>query len=174
VNAPVVILAARCSPQQEKLMKKTSTRSGVLALVAVLVIAGAAFAYWTTTGSGEGSADTGTTQAVTVNQTSTVTDLAPGSGTQPLSGDFDNPNSGPVYITAVAAEVTEVNDALGDPIVGCSAADYTIAGTGAVGASVPAGNGEGSWGNLTIAFNNTADNQDACKNAQLVISYTAS
>jgi hypothetical protein len=43
-----------------------------------------------------------------------------------------------------------------------------------VNAEVPAGINKGSWGNLTIAFNNTASNQDACKNAQLVISYTAS
>lgn len=155
--------------------RRIGRKKKVVALTVLLVgIAGAAFAYWTTTGTGTGSADTGTTVAITVNQTSTVTDLAPGSGTQPLSGNFTNTNDGPVYITAVAAEVTEVNDALGDPVVGCSAADYTIAGTGAVGAEVPAGTNVGSWGNLTIAFNNTAANQDACKNAQLVITYTAS
>jgi hypothetical protein len=153
--------------------KKKPVKATVLAVVALLVVAGAAYAYWTAGGSGSGSADTGTTQPLTVNQTSTVTDLAPGSGTQALSGNFNNPNSGPVYVTTVSAAVTGVNDADGVPIVGCSAADYTIAGTGAVNAEVPAGINTGSWGNLTIAFNNTASNQNACKNAQLVISYTA-
>ncbi|PVG81051.1 hypothetical protein DDE18_19720 [Nocardioides gansuensis] len=155
--------------------RRISRKKRVVALTVLLVgIAGAAFAYWTATGTGSGSADTGTTAGITVHQTSTVTNLAPGSGTQPLSGKFTNTNDGPVYVTAVAAEVTEVNDALGDPVDGCSAADYTIAGTGVVGAEVPVGANVGSWGNLTIAFNNTAANQDACKNAQLVISYTAS
>jgi len=155
--------------------RRISRKKKVLvATLAMTGIAGAAFAYWSATGTGSGSADTGDTVTVTVNQTRTVTDLAPGSGTQALSGDFTNTNDGPVYITAVAAQVTEVNDAGGVAIVGCSAADYTIAGTGAVGAEVPTGTNVGSWGNLTIEFNNTAENQDACKNAQLVIEYTAS
>jgi hypothetical protein len=146
----------------------------VISTVAMVGLGGAAFAYWTTTGAGTGAADTGDVQAVKVNQTSVVTGLAPGSGTQPLSGNFDNPNSGPAYVTAITGTVTEVNDALGDTITGCDADDYTIAGTGLVGADVPAGNAVGSWGNLTIAFNNTGANQDVCKNAQVVISYTSS
>jgi hypothetical protein len=155
--------------------RRISRKKKVVALTVLLVgIAGTAFAYWTTTGTGTGSADTGTTVGITVHQTSTVTDLAPGSGDQPLSGNFTNTNDGPVYITAVAAVVTGVNDALGDPVVGCSAADYDIVGTGAVGAEVPVGANVGLWGNLTIEFDNTALNQDACKNAQLVITYTAS
>jgi len=155
--------------------RRISRKKKVVALTVLLVgIAGTAFAYWTTTGTGTGSADTGTAVGITVHQTSTVTDLAPGSDDQPLSGNFTNTNDGPVYITAVAAAVTGVNDALGAPIVGCSAADYDIVGTGAVGAEVPDGANVGSWGNLTIEFNNTAANQDACKNAQLVITYTAS
>ncbi|EON22599.1 hypothetical protein CF8_3454 [Nocardioides sp. CF8] len=154
--------------------RSSSRRSKVLGVtVALVAIGGTAFAYWTTTGTGVGSADTGTTAAVTVIQTSSVTDLAPGSGTQPLSGTILNPNSGPVYVTKIVAVVTAVNDAAGDPIAGCGAGDYTIAGTGAVGADVPADD-TGSWGNLTIAFNNTTANQDACKNGQVVIGYTAS
>ncbi len=150
------------------------TKRFAIATLGLVAIGGAAYAFWTATGSGQGQADTGTTTPVQVNQTSVVTNLAPGSGSQPLSGNFDNPNDGAVYITSVAATVAEVNDVNGDPITGCSAADYTIAGSGAVGAEVPSGTAQGSWGNLTIAFNNTAANQDACKNAQLVIAYTAS
>ena len=156
--------------------RKGRARKVLLATLAMTVIGGAAFAYWTTTGTGTGAADTAdSVQAVTVHQTSTVSGLAPGSGTQALSGNFTNPNDGPVYITAVSAEITAVNDTTGAALAGCTAADYTIAGTGAVGAEVPSGANVGSWGNLTIAFaNDTTRNQDACKNAQLVISYTAS
>ena len=48
---------------------------------------------------GNGSGSTGTTNAITVNQTSVVTGLYPGGPAQDLSGDFDNPNPGAVGIS---------------------------------------------------------------------------
>ena len=148
---------------------------GAAPTVGVLAAAGGAFSYWTGTGSGSGSATTKTgVSAVTVNQTVAVTDLAPGSGTQPLSGTFDNANSGPVYISAVSATVT-VTKASGAPAGTCDATDYTLAGTSTVPGQVPAGTGQGTWSGLTIAFNNKAGvNQDACKGAAVAIAYTAS
>jgi hypothetical protein len=134
----------------------------------LLVIGGAAFAYWTNFGSGTGTADTGTNQSVVVNQTSTVAGLAPGLAAQSLSGNFDNPNSGPVYVAAVTAVVTGTDKA------GCTASDYTISGTATVNAEVPAGSGVGSWSGLTIQFNNKATNQDACKGAAVSVTYTGS
>lgn len=149
-------------------MRNMSLKAVVLGLVGVLVVAGAAFAYWTMAGSGTGSASTGTPMAVTVNQTSTVSALAPGSGTQALSGNFDNPNSGPVYVGSVTAVVSGTNK------TGCDASDYTIAGTATVNAQVAAGTGVGSWSGLTIAFNNKpTTNQDACKGAAVAIAYTS-
>jgi hypothetical protein len=73
----------------------------------VALTATAAFAYWTSSGSGTGSAGTGDTSAVTVNQTSVVAGLFPGSTPQALSGTFTNPGS-PAYITSVTAVVTDV------------------------------------------------------------------
>ena len=135
---------------------------------AMLLAGGAAFGYWSITGSGTGDANTGTVVAVDVNQTSTVTGLAPGLAAQALSGNFDNPNSGPVYVASVTAAVTSTDK------VGCGATDYTIAGTATVNAQIPAGNNQGAWSGLTIAFNNKAGtNQDACKNAVVTITYTA-
>ena len=77
----------------------------VTLLVTSLAISGIAFAYWTTTGSGTGSATTGTAASVVVKQTGTPTGLYPG-GSSALSGTFDNPNSGAVFVTAVTASVT--------------------------------------------------------------------
>ncbi len=134
----------------------------------VLLLASAsAVAYWSITGSGSSTASTGTVVSVAVNQTSTVSGLAPGLAAQPLSGNFDNPNSGPVYVASVTAVVSGTNQA------GCTATDYTIAGTATVGAQIASGAGVGSWSGLTIQFNNKATNQDVCKNAQVTISYTA-
>ncbi len=149
-------------------MRKLSFKAVLIALVGVVVAGGAAFAYWTISGSGTGSASTSAPVPVVVNQTSTVSGLAPGSGTQTLSGTFDNPNSGPVYVTSVSATVT------GTDKTGCTASDYTIDGSAPVGTQVPAGTGVASWSGLTIAFNNKATtNQDACKGATVTITYTS-
>ncbi len=151
--------------------KRAAIATGALVLV---VGSGAAYAYWTSSGAGSGSAATGTNVALTVNQTSTVTAMGPGVAPQALSGNFDNPNAGPVFVKTVVATVTST----GAP--GCTASDYTIAGTSVIGASAPGaggsvpagGAGVGSWSGLTIAFNETASNQDACKGAVLTIGYS--
>jgi hypothetical protein len=165
-------------PGQHSALRRGNTlRVGVtrwgavlVAATALLLMDGGGGAFGDQTGMGPGAA--GDHPEVTAQQTSTVAGLSPGSGRQALSGDFSNESPGPVYVTAVAAAIVEVNDAEGDPITGCTAADFLVAGTGAVGALVPAGDAVGSWGNLTIEFNNTTANQDACKGARLVIRYT--
>ncbi|MDT4962627.1 MAG: hypothetical protein QOF87_2274, partial [Pseudonocardiales bacterium] len=75
-----------------------------IAVAAVGIIAvggGTALAFWTQGGTGTGSGSTGTTNGITVNQTSTVSGLYPGSTAQPLSGTFTNPTSGSVNISSV-------------------------------------------------------------------------
>ena len=53
---------------------------------AVVALSGtAAFAYWTTTGAGTGSATTGTSHSVTVAQVGTISALTPGSPAQPVN-----------------------------------------------------------------------------------------
>lgn len=148
--------------------KRFSKKWVAISTAGLLVIGGGAFAYWSNVGSGPGTATTGTNLSVVVNQTSTVSGLAPGLPAQSLSGNFDNPNSGPVFVTAVTAVVT------GTDKTGCTATDYTIAGTAPVGAEIPAGPGVGAWTGLTIQFNNKGTNQDACKNAAVTLSYTGS
>jgi hypothetical protein len=149
-------------------MRKTYSRAVVLAIVSVLAIAGAAVAYWTVSGSGSGDADTGTVVGITVNQTSTVANLAPGVAPQALAGDFDNSNAGPVYVGSVTASVTGTDQA------GCDPDNYVIAGSAPVNAEVASGTGVGSWSGLTIAFNNKPTiNQNACKGAVVTIEYTS-
>jgi hypothetical protein len=138
-------------------------------VVVALASAGVAFAYWTNSGTGTGTASTGTTTGITVKQTSTITNLAPGLPAQTLSGNFNNTNTSPVYVTAVTATVS------GTDQTGCGASDYTIAGTAPVNAEIPAGTSVGSWTGLTIQFNNKpGTNQDACKNAVVTIAYASS
>ena len=163
-------------------MPRLTTRSPVLliALVLLAVGAGVAYAYWTTGGTGTGSAETGDTSSLTVVQTSVVTDLRPGGPAQGLSGDFDNPvANGPVFVTAVTVsigDVTQAQDAQGT----CDATDYLLSNPVMdVGQTVQTGTGTGTWGGLgdqaTIQFNDkSGTNQDGCKGATVTLDYVSS
>jgi hypothetical protein len=140
----------------------------------LLAIGGGAYAYWTLSGSGTGSATTGTVAgSITVHQTSTVTNLRPGGTPQTLSGNFDNSDASPVYVTSVTVSIASV---VTSPVGGsCDSTDYTLTGaTMAVGREVPSGSGVESWGSATIAFNNKAAvNQDDCQGATVNLAYAA-
>jgi hypothetical protein len=142
----------------------------LVAMVPVLILAGIAFAYWTTAGSGSGTANTGTSATVTVNQTVAPTGLFPG-GSVALSGDFDNPNSGSVFITAVTASVTPFSVQPNAAKPPCTQADFAITGTASVAAQIAAGNGVGAWTGLSLTMVNAATNQDNCKNLTVPIAY---
>ena len=156
---------------------RTSRPRRLLATVVLgllLVGGGVAFAYWTVTGAGTGTGTTGNNVAITVNQTSTITNLRPGGAAQTLSGNFTNPNPGPVYVTSVTASIASVTKAAGAATGTCDATDYTLGNTTmTVGTEVPAGTNQGAWSGATIAFNNKATNQDACKGATVNFSYTS-
>ena len=149
-------------------------RFGVLVLVPAVALVGAATAYWTQGGTGTGTAETGTTTGIVVNQTSAVAGLYPGGPAQPLSGDFDNPNAGDVFITSVTAEVQAAWSSQGDVTKpACTAGDFLIAGTAPVNAEIASGVGVGGWSGLTIALVNGATNQDNCKDVVVPLEYTA-
>jgi len=177
---------------QAKTKRKMKTRTlGLLIGVGVAVIGGGiAFAYFTNVGAGTGSAGTGSNNPVVVKQTSAVTAMAPGIAPQPLSGNFDNPNPGPVFVAAVQATISSVtvvapSVAPSPAVPACTVTDFVLAGgtagatpqiattTTGVGVEVPAGNAQGQWSGLTLQFNNKATNQDACKNSTVNITYTA-
>jgi hypothetical protein len=163
-------MATRISPSLTRRSQRLAIFTGVLLLIG----GGIAFAYWTNSGSGTGSAATGDSDTITVNQTSVVTAMGPGVAAQPISGDFDNPNDGPVYVTSVTVALGAITG--GGPT--CEATDYTLTNAVSdVNAQVPAGTGVGSWGGTdtpTIAFNNKAgENQDDCKNATVALVLTS-
>ena len=158
-------------------MRKYSKRkvAATIAITAILVGGGgaAAIAYWSAGGAGSGTATTGTSTAVTAVQTSSIAGITPGSAAQTLTGNFTNTNSAATFVTSVTASISLVTKAVGAPAGPCSAADYTL--TGAVmpvGATVPVGVAQGSWTGATLAFNNTAANQDGCKGATVTLAYT--
>jgi hypothetical protein len=150
-------------------IKSKRTKVAILATVFAVAGAGAAFAYWTNSGSGTGTATTGTTVAVDVNQTNAaITGLFPGGPAAALSGNFDNPNPGPVAIGVVTAAVTATDDP------GCDPAWYEITGTATPASqTIATGNNVGGWSGLNVRLNNDLGvNQDACKLAVITISYS--
>lgn len=156
-------------------MFKLNRRRGIaLGIFLSLAITAGAYAYWTAGGSGTGSASTqAATTALTANQTGALTPMYPGDSAQSISGDFDNPNNGPIYVTSVTVSIASVTGGDGP---GCDATDYTLSSaTMAVGAQVPAGNGVGSFSGATIQFNNKAgSNQDDCKGATVNLAFSVS
>lgn len=152
-------------------------RNLLLVAVGVLGVAGAAFAYWTAGGSGTGSATAaGAQSSLTANQTSSLTAMYPGDSPQTLSGNFTNPNSGPIRVGTITASIASVTKAVGAPAGTCDATDFTLANAAmTVGAEVPAGTNVGSWSGATIQFNDKpSTNQDACKGATVNLSYAIS
>lgn len=155
-------------------MSKLFNRRGlVLGGVVTLVVAGSAFAFWTAGGSGTGSAGVASgTSALTANQTTTLTAMYPGDSAQTISGNFDNPNPGPSYVSTVTASISSVTKATGAPAGTCDATDFTLASAAmTVNAEIAAGTAKGAFTGATIKFNNKASNQDACKGATVNLAY---
>src|SRR5688500_3674060 len=95
----------------------------VIGAVCLLMAAAGAYAYWTAGGGGTGTAATDTTAALTVNQTTVLAPMYPGLAAQTISGTFDNPNDGPIYVGTVTASIGSVTGGAGS----CDATDYTLA-----------------------------------------------
>src|SRR5689334_7544106 len=98
-----------CRTGRRHLMRNTTlTTRKVLAIgFAVTVLtAGAAYAYWSSEGSGTGVAPTAAgTTALTLNQANDVDPMFPGDSTQALSGTFGNTNDGPIYVNTVTVSI---------------------------------------------------------------------
>lgn len=140
--------------------------------VAVLVTAGAAFAYWTTTGSGTGSSAAGHVDAVSIIQVGTLTAMYPGDSAQTLHGTIENPNPGPVHIGTITASISSVVKAPGAPAGTCAASDFTLANAVATVNAEALADDTTTWTGPTIKFNDKVTSQDACKDATVNLAYT--
>jgi hypothetical protein len=141
-------------------------RLWVLGAIVALVIVGAAVAYFTSTGSGTGTASVGTAQAVTLHGTTTTT-LYPGTSSE-VDFTVDNPSPGTQRVGTIhLASVT--TDAAHST---CDTSAFTMPDVTA-NQSFPNGNGQTvtATGTLTMADNGT--NQDGCQGAPLTLNLTS-
>lgn len=146
----------------------------VVAILALLACAGAAFAYWTTTGSGTGSGTTGSNVAVTVTQVGSITGLVPGGTAQAVDFKITNGQSTAQYVTSVSytiSSITKISD--GTAATGCSSADFTLVQPTAIGQDLASGDTTFQPSGATLAMKDTSSNQDACKNTTVHLSFSA-
>ena len=133
------------------------------ATVASLTIAGAAFAYFTTTGSGDVTAPVGTSTALTISGSS-ATALYPGTSST-VSFAVNNPSTGHQFVTTIHLASVTTGDAL------CLPAWFTMNDVNASQDIDPGGEAITATGTLVMA--NAAANQDACKSASLTLGFTS-
>jgi hypothetical protein len=143
--------------EMKKFTKKKKLAVVVLAGALLFAGGGVAFAYFTSTGSGPGSASVGTSTSwgVTLSSDTTHT-LLPGSGNEVLNYVITNSGAGVQALTSVTATVADSGACLGSWFTAVASAPSV-----AIGANIAAG-GTAS-GTVTVTMQNVALVQDACK-----------
>ena len=141
---------------------------------AAVLVGGVAFAYWSTSGSGTGSAGTSAGAAsLVITDTTAPTNLYPGGAPMPISGTVQNTADNSAYVTQVVvsiASVTQAEDAIGS----CDSSDYVLADTTmAVNQDLASGDSS-DFSGATIQFVNKETNQDGCKGATVNLANAAS
>lgn len=147
----------------------------VIAFLAIFALAGAgiAFAYWTSTGSGAGSATTGESGAFTITSDPAIGAIAPGNAGQTVDFTVTNPGGSAQYLTSVAVTLATADGTPWVPAVGCDIADYTAT----VTTAPPAGDIPAAGfveGTATVTLANTGVNQDACQGQEVPLYFVAS
>ena len=150
-------------------------RIAVFAVAAGLILAGGgvAFAYWTSSGTGEGSATTGeSTDFVLTSEDPTGDALTPGGPSQSVAFTVANPSTGTLNLSSVTVTVANADGSPWTAVAGCSADDYTV-GTPSI-VYGPIAGGADVDGTVTVSMINSAGNQDGCQNAVVPLYFAAS
>lgn len=106
------------------------------AVVATLFVGGVAFAWWSTSGRGSGTASTGTVVALTATAATPSTTLLTPGGTAPLVMTVKNPNAEAVVLTAVQLDGTRTV-AVAGAAGSCTAPPISVSATTSI--SLPGG-----------------------------------
>jgi hypothetical protein len=146
---------------------------GVVAGAVLVAGGGAAWAYWSSQGTGTGSASTSAGASnLSIAQTSTISNMYPGDAAQTISGTVTNNAANKAYVNAVTVSIAGVTKAAGATGT-CDATDYTLSNpTMSVAQDVAAGATVNFTG-ATLQFNNKATNQDGCKGATVNLAYAS-
>jgi len=169
-----------------------SRKKLVVVGLAALAFSGVAIAYFSTSGSGTGSATVGTSSALTIHGTSAST-LYPGT-TSTVSFTVDNPSSGhqqlgTIHLASVKA-CTGAGSSWNGSACSNSGTEQTTCESVETGASdtttanfwmadvvssqdFGTGSGQSVTATGTLKMNDLSSSQDSCKNANLTLNFTS-
>jgi len=137
-----------------------------VAAIAALALAGVAFAYFTASGTGSGTASVGTDSGVTIDSVTFDSTLYPGGSTNVRYTITNSSSNAPAQVGKVVADTSAGTNGVSGLPRGCSASDFSF-GDVTVNAEIPAGRSLNGTG--TLSFADTGANQDACKGASPVL-----
>ncbi len=152
-----------------------------LGLVATLALAGVAYAYFSASGAGSGNAQVGTSAPLTINPTITpgAGGIVPGGNPATISLTVNNggsakQNVGTVTMTGVQAysDAAHTTNISGTGAGKCDTTQFSMTPV-AENQQVPAGGPTALANNGSLVFADSGTNQDGCKNAYLVASFTS-
>lgn len=150
----------------------TKKRAAVVGLVASLAIAGAAIAYFTTSGSGTGQATVGTAHNFSVTFGTTTGTMYPGSGSSHVPYTITNPaGSGSQNLSSTAVTVlsdtTTGSPTFGDildhgsAVSGCLVTWFSTTDNHPTYGEIA--DGADAVGSVDVAMSNASSSQDGCK-----------
>jgi hypothetical protein len=154
-------------------MRNLSTKAKLVAVAAAggtLAMSGVAYAYWTTTGAGTGSATAGTSAVgdkIELTQVGTLTGFYPGSTPQSVMVKAHNPAAFSQKVGNVTVTVAAVGQ--------CAADNWTVSDSGDSFGTLAAGDTSAAEGQAvaTIQLRESGANQDACKGVSPTLTFAS-
>jgi hypothetical protein len=149
-------------------------RKGVLIPIGIvsLVVAGIAVAYFTSLGSGTGTAAVGSSSNVTLHGT-VASALFPGASST-VTFTVDNPSPGAELVNTIhlASIAPDVGHSSCSTVITGGNPDFTMPDV-VVNHDFPPGNGQAVAATGTLTMRDTGVSQDACQGATLTLSLTS-
>ena len=140
--------------------------------IVVLVVAGIAVAYFTSNGSGTGTAAVGSSSNVTLHGT-VVSSLYPGVSST-VTFTVDNPSPGAELVNTIhlASIAPDAGHSGCSTVITGGNPDFTMPDV-AASQSFPSGNGQAVTATGTLTMRDTGVSQDACQGATLTLNLTS-
>ena len=132
---------------------------------------GVAYAYWTTTGSGEGSATAAASNGTLVLHADVADGIYPG-GSVSVTFTADNDSATRLFAGTIHLESVEAEEASG--VTGeCDVADFSMVDVESNTIVAEKTDGVALAGTGTLLFANSDVNQDACKGAEITLNVSS-